>query len=843
MTRMPSPLLVLSILLASAPVPAATIHVTTTSMVVDIPGAQRIPQDLLGSSSLYLPETFDIGRLPGSDGLVSLREALIAANNTPGGPHAIVLAEDATYTLTEPDNWWYGPTGLPPVTSEIVIEGRGATIARSSTPGTPSFRLFMVMGDRHGGGPGKVAVPRGHLTLRDLTLRGGLAAGGSGGAGATWFDTFPRLLRGGAGGGLGAGGAVFNQGHLVLDRVTLVDNEARGGAGGALLEVITASSSGSTGGGGMGGSGESNPSLAGSRIVRGGGFRASGFIAAEGLEVFDGAPALLGRSVFGGDGGRGSGGGGGGFGPSDDGDDAPLATGTNGGGDGRSGGAANGNASGGGFGGGAAGPSGGGGIGGGGGGAAADFTAGSGGSGGFGGGGGSGAAFSLATCLFVHPGGAGGFGGGGAGGTRCTGVGELSEPARPGGYGGGGGGNPIPGQAGGGGAGAGMGGAVFNLGGNLVVRNSTLGGNRARGGDAPGGVAGAGLGGAIFSMNGDVFLRHATVWGNTVANGSGLALAEVPTDGGALYLLERCGPGIGDCPAATQSADVRASILGASIGGSDVVADGVAIANQASDAASIIRTGWSGSGAPRTVDPLLGPLADHGGPTRTFLPGTGSPAIDAVACDPAIIGDQRGALRPDPVSVAANRCDVGAVEAASELPLAVAVDGGGQVDSNVGGIIACRQDGGVCSTRFAINVGAPASVQLTATPDPFHLLVGWDGDCVPAVAQPQSTVLMDRARRCGAVFEVQRYAVSTAVLSGNGSVTPPEVAMVGHGASTVFSVLPDSGWRIAGVTGTSCQPAPLSGDQWSTGPITAACAITVQFSLLLPVVFGDGFEP
>lgn len=67
--------------------------------------------------------------------------------------------------------------------------------------------------------------------------------------------------------------------------------------------------------------------------------------------------------------------------------------------------------------------------------------------------------------------------------------------------------------------------------------------------------------------------------------------------------------------------------------------------------------------------------------------------------------------------------------------------------------------------------------------------------------------------------------------------------MVGHGASTVFSVLPDSGWGIAGVTGSSCQPVPLSGDERSTDPITAACANSVQFSLLPPAIFGDGFEP
>lgn len=54
------------------------------------------------------------------------------------------------------------------------------------------------------------------------------------------------------------------------------------------------------------------------------------------------------------------------------------------------------------------------------------------------------------------------------------------------------------------------------------------------------------------------------------------------------------------------------------------------------------------------ADPLLGPLADNGGPTRTILPGAGSPAIGAAAdCPPT---DQRGEPR-DTAS-----CTAGAVE-------------------------------------------------------------------------------------------------------------------------------------------------------------------------------------
>jgi predicted outer membrane repeat protein len=68
-----------------------------------------------------------------------------------------------------------------------------------------------------------------------------------------------------------------------------------------------------------------------------------------------------------------------------------------------------------------------------------------------------------------------------------------------------------------------------------------------------------------------------------------------------------------------------------------------------------------------TTDPLLGALANNGGPTATLLPGAGCPLLDKIPASarqtaPLATGvttDQRGVPRPDAGSPS---CDVGAVE-------------------------------------------------------------------------------------------------------------------------------------------------------------------------------------
>lgn len=165
-----------------------------------------------------------------NDGDCTLREAIINANNDDqsgptdcaagSGADTIILASEAIYTLDRFDNIdpSDGPSGLPQITSEITIEGNGATIERSSVGIIPSFRIFFVQTD-------------GDLTLEGLTVRNGLVSSFDGGGilskgkltvtNSTVSNNSGRL-----------GGGILNlRGEVVLLNNTIRDNSGNFGAG------------------------------------------------------------------------------------------------------------------------------------------------------------------------------------------------------------------------------------------------------------------------------------------------------------------------------------------------------------------------------------------------------------------------------------------------------------------------------------------------------------------------------------------------------------------------------------------------------------------------------------
>jgi hypothetical protein len=555
--------------------------------------------------------------------------ALLSAYDGPGSTETLSLSAGCMYELPDPSSTtptayygtdgtpfdWYGPAGLPAIDGTITIEGNGATI-EGGGPGS-RYRLFYVAADRTNANTLNYTSPgAGSLTLHNLTLSGGDAQGGN-------------AVNGG-GGGAGMGGAVFNQGQLTLDGVTVSDNTAGGGA---------TSENGDTyeygGGGGIG----TDATLGGS----GGGFGPGSFGGGTGGAPDNDTGTGGGGAGFAGEDGSAAGDGGGGGGGTETGlggssDDSPGGDGS-GAGDCCFGGVG---ASGGAFG------KGGGGI--------EGFFSdpddnspdSSGGGGGVGGGAG-------------IEGAGGGFGGGG---TYAAAGGFGGGGGYGGGGGGFGGGTGDPGDSEVGGGGAGLGGAVFNMQGSVTIENSTLDGNHASDGSASGGAnAGKGLGGAIFNLNGSVVLTDATFDHNIANDGAtdvyDLVYDSVTTRAAMLTLTDSVLTGSGG-PSDVTVDKPTDTTAGANVGTASVALGTTSVVGLIVKSGGGLYTGTSVSG-----EPNLSPLADNGGPgMQTQLPGAGSDLLGAGSCVEAT--DERGDPRP-PVGVSG--CDIGAVEVTVGKPV------------------------------------------------------------------------------------------------------------------------------------------------------------------------------
>lgn len=558
-----------------------------------------------------LADTLAANLVTGEDafGNISLRSALMAANSQ-SGTHVINLPA-GTYTLTQSGSGENAAaSGDLDITGNVVIAGAGA--ASTIIDGNNLDRVFEILGGAS-------------ANLIKVTIRNGFASGPGGGianAGelslslVALVDNVSRGSNGGAsfsspgaGGTVnGLGGGIYNSGTLDISQTTIAGNLAQGGNGGSHTSF------------GLGGGG--------------GGLGAGGGLYNDGGSVLITASTFSTNTASGGNGGNGGPGG------------SVQGNGGGGGGDGGDGGAAPG---------------------------------GSGLSGAYGGGGGGGA--SGAAFNNGGNGAAGGFGGGGGGGGNAN---YLLVPGSGGaaGFGagdGGFGGNPPPpppnfigGGGGGGGGGLGAGGAIFQNGGTLLIRYSTISGNDANGGGggfveggfggANGGDGGDGLGGGIFAHSGTLELRNVTVADNQTQAGAGGGLygsasaTATPgvagaTAGGGIYALSvtvQAGNALLANNSASSAPDFRGELASQ---GNNLIEN-----TSGASISGVLAGNITGQ------DPALGGLADNGGPTQTHALSEGRLAVnagsDALATQSV---DQRGAARIGVV-------DIGAFEAPSDNP-------------------------------------------------------------------------------------------------------------------------------------------------------------------------------
>jgi hypothetical protein len=204
--------------------------------------------------------------------------------------------------------------------------------------------------------------------------------------------------------------------------------------------------------------------------------------------------------------------------------------------------------------------------------------------------------------------------------------------------------------------------------GPLILEHSTVSGNE---------------GSFVAGIRGDkITLINSTVANNTAAGGS--SNAGINYDGnGELTLINstvarNIGNGIGpffDSSLPTGKITLRNSII-ANNGAQNCVRGTLGFVYEGK---SISDDDTCGTGVfvMLIADPLLGTLADNGGPTRTLALDRNSPAINATDCDLAV--DQRYVPRDA-------RCDIGAFEF-EFTTVALTIDPGAHVDRSTGSAV------------------------------------------------------------------------------------------------------------------------------------------------------------
>jgi hypothetical protein len=205
-----------------------------------------------GAQAATITVTTDVPTINNADGLCSLVEAIINANNDAAthpdcaagsGADIIQLPLGGTYTVDK--NYGtaaYGPTRLPKITSDITIDGNGSTITRQ-VQGKLS-RLIAV-------------GATGSLTLNNTTVSGGRSR---------------------------KGGGIYNAGSLVLDASTISGNRATKIGGGVFNKGTAALTNSSV--------------IMGNKAHNGGGIHNGSELSIDGSTISDNTAGRLGGGIY-----------------------------------------------------------------------------------------------------------------------------------------------------------------------------------------------------------------------------------------------------------------------------------------------------------------------------------------------------------------------------------------------------------------------------------------------------------------------------------------------------------------------------------------------------------------
>jgi N-acetylneuraminic acid mutarotase len=147
-------------------------------------------------------------------------------------------------------------------------------------------------------------------------------------------------------------------------------------------------------------------------------------------------------------------------------------------------------------------------------------------------------------------------------------------------------------------------------------------------------------------------------------------------------------------------------------------------------------------------------------------------------------------------------------------------------------ITATAATGGTVSPASA-TVDAGGTTSFTITPGAGYAVSGVTGCGGTLSGNTYTTGAVTASCAVTASFVAQYTVVSTA---GRGGTITPASAMVDAAGTTTFTVTPNAGYVISGVTGCG---GNLSGNTYTTGATNAGCMVTASFSAAFIWVSGS----
>jgi hypothetical protein len=145
-------------------------------------------------------------------------------------------------------------------------------------------------------------------------------------------------------------------------------------------------------------------------------------------------------------------------------------------------------------------------------------------------------------------------------------------------------------------------------------------------------------------------------------------------------------------------------------------------------------------------------------------------------------------------------------------------------------------NGTITPNTQAVDYGGTATFTVTPA-DGYHIesVTGCGGKLN---GNTYTTAPATGACAVNASFAINRYTV-TATAGDHGAITP-STQTVEHGATATFTVIPETGFSIASISGCD---GTLSGNTYTTAPVTAACTVNVSFDHTLPVFDASVSQP